>query len=103
MLKMISSDATIVSPAAFATATRPIMPGLRGYANHLTQHAVAADDLVQDTRAWAARLRSQPGAWLFTFLRNSLLSSVRRGGLTVAWADSVSDRLLVAYRSRSTV
>ncbi|WP_262272384.1 sigma-70 family RNA polymerase sigma factor [Microvirga yunnanensis] len=60
------------------------LPHLRNFALHLTRDPVRSDDLVQDTllRAWAGLDRFQPGtnleAWLFTILRNSFYSELRK-------------------------
>src|SRR5262249_43257555 len=60
------------------------IPRLRRYARALTRDVVRADDLVQGcpTRAMAKQHLWQPGthlqAWLFTMLRNELISELRR-------------------------
>jgi len=60
------------------------LPNLRAFAMSLVGQPHAADDLVQDTlvKAWAARDSFQPGtnlrAWLFTILRNTFYSDMRR-------------------------
>ncbi|WP_341368707.1 sigma-70 family RNA polymerase sigma factor [Yoonia sp. BS5-3] len=57
---------------------------LRAFAVSLTRNPVAADDLVQDTivKAWKGFHRYQPGtnlrAWLFTILRNTFYSDLRK-------------------------
>ena len=59
-------------------------PVLRRRALKLTANPHRAEDLVQDTllKAWAARDRYQPGsqlrAWLFTILRNTFYSDLRK-------------------------
>ncbi len=59
-------------------------PALRVLARTLTHNEARAQDLVQDTliKAWAARHRFQPDtrlrAWLFTILRNTWFSELRK-------------------------
>lgn len=60
------------------------LPALRAFAVSLTRNGPAADDLVQETilRAWSSFARFTPGtnlrAWLFTILRNSFYSDLRK-------------------------
>jgi RNA polymerase sigma-70 factor (ECF subfamily) len=60
------------------------LPALRAFAVGLTRNGSAADDLVQDTvlRAWSSFDRFTVGtnlrAWLFTILRNSFYSGLRK-------------------------
>lgn len=60
------------------------IPRLRAFAYSLSGNRDRADDLVQETmlKAWSHIDSFQPGtnlrAWLFTILRNSFLSDVRR-------------------------
>ncbi|MDP2085326.1 MAG: sigma-70 family RNA polymerase sigma factor [Gemmobacter sp.] len=60
------------------------IPSLRAYARGLTRNADDADDLVQETlvKAIANISKFQPGtnlgAWLFTIMRNSFLTDVRK-------------------------
>lgn len=66
------------------------LPALRAFAISLTRNISAADDLVQDTivKAWtnidkfAAETNLQ--AWLFTILRNTFYSSLRKNRREVA-------------------
>lgn len=57
---------------------------LRAFALSLTRNRVAADDLVQDTivKAWTNADKFTPGsnlqAWLFTILRNTYFSAIRK-------------------------
>lgn len=57
---------------------------LRGFARTFHRNADRADDLVQETmmKAWANRDKFKPGtnmrAWLFTILRNSYYSELRK-------------------------
>jgi RNA polymerase sigma-70 factor, ECF subfamily len=60
------------------------MPSLRAFAMSLTRNRSAADDLVQDTiiKAWTNienfAVGSNLQAWLFTILRNTYYSSLRK-------------------------
>ncbi|MDQ2067817.1 RNA polymerase sigma factor [Xinfangfangia sp. CPCC 101601] len=60
------------------------IPRLRAFAISLTRDVSSADDLVQDTilKAWANMDKFDPGsnldAWLFTILRNTFYSSLRK-------------------------
>lgn len=60
------------------------IPKLRAFAISLTRDVSAADDLVQDTilKAWSNMDKFDPAtnldAWLFTILRNTFYSSLRK-------------------------
>jgi RNA polymerase sigma-70 factor (ECF subfamily) len=60
------------------------LPALRAFAMSLTRNSASADDLVQDTivKAWSNINKFQPGsnlrAWLFTILRNTFYSDLRK-------------------------
>lgn len=60
------------------------LPALRAFAMTLTKDESKADDLIQDTvvRAWSKFDQYEDGtnlrAWLFTILRNSFFSSIRK-------------------------
>ena len=60
------------------------LPALRAFAMTLTKDESKADDLIQDTvvRAWSKFDQFKDGtnlrAWLFTILRNSFFSSIRK-------------------------
>ncbi|MFC5738881.1 RNA polymerase sigma factor [Sinirhodobacter huangdaonensis] len=60
------------------------LPALRAFAMSLTRNSASADDLVQDTivKAWSNIDKFQPGsnlrAWLFTILRNTFYSDLRK-------------------------
>ena len=60
------------------------IPRLRAFAISLTRDVAAADDLVQDTilKAWSNMDKFDPDsnldAWLFTILRNTFYSSLRK-------------------------
>jgi RNA polymerase sigma-70 factor, ECF subfamily len=61
-----------------------LVPSLRAFARSLCGNAAWADDLTQETlmRAWASRSSFEPGTnmrgWLFTILRNSFYTNMRR-------------------------
>jgi RNA polymerase sigma-70 factor (ECF subfamily) len=61
-----------------------LMPNLRAFARSLCPNPARADDLVQDTlvKALSNKDRFQPGtnmgAWLFTILRNTYYSDLRK-------------------------
>jgi RNA polymerase sigma-70 factor, ECF subfamily len=96
-----------------ATADRPaynlkkeileLLPALRAFARSLTSNRAEADDLVQETvvKAWGNFDKFVPGsnmrAWLFTILRNTYYSTVRKRrhevvDATGAWAARVATR-----------
>lgn len=70
-----------------------LVPELRAFARTYRRDAAAADDLVQDTilKAWSNIDKFQEGtnlrAWLFTILRNTFLSEVRKRRREVEDAD----------------
>ena len=72
-----------------------MIPNLRAFARSLSGNAARADDLVQETllKAWANRASFQEGtnlrAWLFTILRNSFYSHMRKATREV---EDVDDR-----------
>ncbi|MDF0600846.1 RNA polymerase sigma factor [Psychromarinibacter sp. C21-152] len=69
------------------------LPAMRAFAVSLTRDAASADDLVQDTivKAWKNFDKFQEGtnlrAWLFTILRNTFYSDLRKSKREVADAD----------------
>lgn len=71
-------------PFNWRTEIIRVMPTLRAFARSLAKNFALADDLVQDTltKAWAKRHQFEPGtnlqAWLFTILRNTFYTNVRR-------------------------
>jgi RNA polymerase sigma-70 factor (ECF subfamily) len=80
-----------------------LMPALRAFARSLTSNRAEADDLVQETivKAWGNFDKFVPGsnmrAWLFTILRNTYYSTVRKRrhevvDSTGAWAARVATR-----------
>ena len=60
------------------------LPAMRAFAMSLTRNSAAADDLVQDAvvKAWTNFASFAPGtnlrAWLFTILRNTFYSNMRK-------------------------
>ena len=71
------------------------LPALRAFALSLARNGHAADDLVQDTilKAWSKFDRFEPGtnmrAWLFTILRNSFYSDLRKHRRELADSDGI--------------
>ncbi len=71
------------------------LPALRAFAISLTRNPAAADDLVQDTivKAWTNIDKFEVGtnlqAWLFTILRNTFYSNLRKHRREVADPDGV--------------
>jgi RNA polymerase sigma-70 factor, ECF subfamily len=71
------------------------LPSLRAFAMSLTRNRAAADDLVQDTvvKAWTNIDKFDAGtnlqAWLFTILRNTYYSSLRKRRREVADPDGL--------------
>lgn len=71
------------------------LASLRAFAISLCRNMAAADDLVQDTivKAWTNIDKFQPGtnmqAWLFTILRNTYFSSLRKTRREVADPDGI--------------
>jgi RNA polymerase sigma-70 factor (ECF subfamily) len=69
------------------------LQGMRAFAMSLTRNSAAADDLVQDTivKAWKNFGSFQQGtnlrAWLFTILRNTFYSAVRKSNREVEDVD----------------
>ena len=80
-----------------------LIPNLRAFAIFLAKNPDVADDLVQETlvKAWGNRSTlaedSNLRAWLFTILRNTYFSRIRKRRLEVEDADGVyTDALSVA-------
>ena len=69
------------------------LPSLRAFALTLTRNGAQADDLVQDTivKAWTNIDKFDPAtnlrAWLFTILRNTFYSTLRKRKREVADSD----------------
>lgn len=80
-----------------------LLPNLRAFANSLTRNKDLADDLVQETlvKAWQHRDQFAAGsnlkAWLFTILRNTRMSHLRKRKFEVEDEDGeMAARLSVA-------
>jgi RNA polymerase sigma-70 factor, ECF subfamily len=71
------------------------LPSLRAFGMSLTRNRSQADDLVQDTivKAWTNIDKFAEGtnmrAWLFTILRNTYYSSLRKGRREVSDPDGI--------------
>ena len=71
------------------------LPALRAFAISLTRNVTAADDLVQDTivKAWSNIDKFMVGtnlqAWLFTILRNTFYSDLRKRRREVPDSDGI--------------
>ena len=69
------------------------LPAMRAFAVSLTRDSAAADDLVQDTivKAWKNFDKFKEGtnlrAWLFTILRNTFYSNLRKSKREVSDSD----------------
>ena len=78
------------------------IPNLRAFAISLTGDHHRANDLVQETllKAWANRDRFEAGtnlkAWLFTILRNTYFSEIRKRRREVQDTDGVAAAQLVS-------
>jgi RNA polymerase sigma-70 factor, ECF subfamily len=76
------------------------MPNLRAFAISLCGDVTTANDLVQETltKAWANREKFTPGtnfkAWLFTILRNTYFSDLRRSRREIQDVDGEHAALL---------
>lgn len=90
----------MTQPHPFHTLLPSQVPALRGRALRLTSNAHRADDLVQSTllKAWASRDSYSPEtnlrAWLFTILRNTFFSDLRKYRREVQDVDSENARAL---------
>ena len=83
---------------------------LRGFARTFHHDAARAEDLVQETmlKAWTKREQFQEGtnmrAWLFTILRNTYLSELRKKKREVEDADGIyTDHLAEKPRQEGVV
>lgn len=76
------------------------LPSLRAFAASLTRNAASADDLVQDTivKAWTNIDKFTVGtnlqAWLFTILRNTFYSNIRKHRREVADPEGIHEQTL---------
>lgn len=72
-----------------------MVPSLRAFALSLCRNSAQADDLVQETilKAWSNIDKFDPGtkleAWLFTILRNTFYSSLRKSQREVHDSDGI--------------
>lgn len=79
------------------------VPNLRAFAISLTGDVDRADDLVQETlvKAWKNRETFEPGtnlkAWLFTILRNTYFSELRKRKREVSVDDTVIEAKLSVH------
>jgi RNA polymerase sigma-70 factor, ECF subfamily len=84
------------------------IPSLRAYARGLTRQADDADDLLQETlvKAIANISKFQPGtnlrAWLFTIMRNSFLTDIRKRTREKPGSKDCVSALPVAYPSHES-
>ena len=88
-----------MSPGTDSAAPRDQLPthlaALRAFAISLTRNVASADDLVQDTivKAWTNIDKFELGtnlrAWLFTILRNTFYSDIRKRRREIADPDGV--------------
>lgn len=114
---MIAATPQTAPPAATIPPTVPAMPrhafpdprsellthlpALRAFGISLTRDGVAADDLVQETilKAWANISSFDPStnlrAWLFTILRNTFYSDLRKRRREVGDPDGVHAATLI--------
>ncbi|MCC2978234.1 sigma-70 family RNA polymerase sigma factor [Sphingomonas sp. PL-96] len=94
---------------AFGHDLAGLRPRLQSYARSLSREDELADDLVQETmlRAWAARMRFQPGtslrAWTFTILRNTFLSQCRRGRFVADYDEIDAEHRLAQPASQTAI
>ncbi len=76
------------------------LPAMRAFAISLTRNSASADDLVQDAvvKAWSNFHSFQPGtnmrAWLFTILRNTFYSNMRKSRREVPDPDGAYSAML---------
>jgi len=72
-----------------------LMPNLRAFARSICGNATRADDLVQETlvKAWEKQDSFEPGtnlkAWLFTILRNTFYTEIRKRKREVEDVDDI--------------
>ena len=93
---------TLPNRTAFEQGLIASIPNLRAFATSLSRNAATADDLVQDTlvKAWNNAASFEEGsnlrAWLFTILRNTYFSDLRRRSREVEDVDgAMADKLTV--------
>ena len=93
---------TLPNRTAFEQELIASIPNLRAFATSLSRNAATADDLVQDTlvKAWNNAASFEEGsnlrAWLFTILRNTYFSDLRRRSREVEDVNgAMADKLTV--------
>lgn len=93
---------TLPTRSVFEKGLIASIPNLRAFANSLCGNPATADDLVQDTlvKAWNNVSSFQEGtnlrAWLFTILRNTYFSDLRKRSREVEDVDgALAERLSV--------
>ena len=93
---------------AFEEGLITSIPNLRAFANSLCGNAATADDLVQDTlvKAWNNVGSFQEGsnlrAWLFTILRNTFFSDLRKKSREVEDIDGAMAEKLSVLPSQNS-
>ncbi|MEZ5647976.1 MAG: sigma-70 family RNA polymerase sigma factor [Alphaproteobacteria bacterium] len=98
----------IMTSPDFKSEFLRLLPNLRAFARSLCGNMALADDLTQEAllRAWNNRDSFQPGtnmqAWLFTILRNSFYSSIRKKSREVEDPDGLyAQRLEIAPQQQN--
>jgi RNA polymerase sigma-70 factor, ECF subfamily len=90
------------APWSFRDAIICSIPNLRAFAISLCGNPQTANDLVQETllKAWSNRHAFMPGtnhkAWLFTILRNTYFSELRKSRREVADVEGEAAACLVS-------
>src|SRR6266550_5794437 len=85
--------------AQFKASLIPLIPHLRAFSFTLCRRRELAEDMAQDAliKAWGARRSYQPGthlkAWLFTILRNEVLSHHRRAWRQMPWDAEAAEKI----------
>jgi len=85
--------------AQFKASLIPLIPHLRAFSFTLCRRRDLGEDMAQDAliKAWGARSSYQPGthlkAWLFTILRNEVLSHHRRAWRQMPWDAEAAEKI----------
>jgi len=85
--------------AQFKASLIPLIPHLRAFSFALCRRRDLAEDMAQDAliKAWGARSSYQLGtnlkAWLFTILRNEVLSHHRRAWRQTPWDAEAAEKI----------
>ena len=85
--------------AQFRASLIPLIPHFRAFSFTLCRRRDLAEDMAQDAliKAWGARSSYQPGtllkAWLFTILRNEVLSHHRRAWRQMPWDAEAAEKI----------